>query len=413
MLTIEGVINPMSARYLRRELQAAERAGAQLVVVRLDTPGGTMAAMRDIVQDILGSTVPVAVHVAPAGARAASAGVFITAAAHVAAMAPGTHLGSAHPVAIGGGGRQKLDETMEQKVVNDAAALARAIASRRSRNADWLERSVRESVSATAGEARELGVVDQLAATRADLLRALDGEVITTAAGRRQLQLANALAAEHPMSLVERIVHAITDPNVAYLLFSLGLIGLAAELYHPGLIFPGVVGGTSLILALIAFGNLPINWGGVLLVAGGVLLVVADALVGGLGLLSLGGVVCLVLGALFLYQPGDGGSPAMPDLSVSPALIAGSAVALVGFSLLVLRALWRTRHEPIRSGPESLVGRRGTALSTLAPRGSVQLDSERWSAVSEHGEVAEGQSVRVVGVEGVTLRVRRDEEMEP
>ena len=405
LLEIEGVINPMTARYLARGLEAARTSPAEAVIVRLDTPGGTMQAMRAMVREILASEVPVVVYVAPAGARAASAGVFITAAAHVAAMAPGTNMGSAHPVSLGGG-EQKAGKTMEEKVVNDAAAMARAIAARRGRNAAWLERAVRESVAVTAHEARELNVVDLVVENREALLAALDGQRVQTVAGAKALKLAGAQVNRTPMNLAERILHTITDPNIAYLLFSLGLIGLAAELYHPGMIFPGVVGLILVVLALVAFGSLPVNWGGVMLIALGVGLTVLDVLSAGIGLLTLGGATALLLGALFFYRPYGPISPAMPDLSLSPWLIVGSAALLLGFSGIVARALWRVRNLPVQGGKESLIGRTAVAESPLEREGRVRVGTEVWSAVADEN-VASGEQVRVVGVQGVTLRVRR------
>ena len=408
LLEIEGVVSPMAARYLDRGLEDAASAGAEAVVVRLDTPGGTMSAMQEMVESLLGARVPVVVHVAPAGARAASAGVFITAAAHIAAMAPGTRLGAAHPVSLGGG-RASGDDAMEGKVVNDAAALVRAIAERRGRNAEWLERAVRESVSATAEEARELGVVDLVVEGPEPLLAALNGRTIETAAGGpRTLHLADAVVEASPMNLAERVLHTITDPNVAYLLFSLGLLGLAVELSHPGLIVPGVVGGISVILALVAFGSLPVNWGGVALIAVGIALVVVDALTAGHGLLAVGGVVSLIVGGLFFYRPLGPITPAMPDLSLSPWSLGATVAVVGGFSLIVLRALWRVRGTPVQSGPQALIGRTGVALSELAQEGRVRVDSETWTAVAEGEDVAAGETIRVLGIEGVTLRVRRE-----
>lgn len=401
LLTVDGTITPLTAEYLKRGLREGADARAEAVVVRLNTPGGLESAMREIVQGMLNSPVPVVVYVAPAGARAASAGMFITLAAHVAAMAPGTNIGAAHPVGLGG----ETDPVMAEKLTNDAAALARSIAAARGRNAAWAEQAVRESVSITAEEALDQGVVDLVAGDLPEVLGRIDGRRVTTAAGEVTLQTAQVRVVERPMSLPERIVQTITDPNIAYILFLLGTIGLIAELYNPGSLFPGITGAISLILALVAFGSLPINWAGVLLILLALGLFIAELNTEGIGILAVGGLLAFVLGSLMLYTPLTPTSPAMPEIRVSPWLI-GSMAALVGaFFILVLRALLEARRAPVITGPQVLVGHTGTAVSDLAPEGSVRVDSEIWSAVAEVGTVRAGQRVLVTGVEGVTLRV--------
>lgn len=405
LLTIDGVINPLTARYLERELGEAA-SGATAVVLRLDTPGGLESSMRRMVEAILGAGVPVVVHVAPPGARAASAGMFLVLSAHVAAMAPGTNMGAAHPVTIGG---QQPDTTLAEKMVSDAAALARAIAQRRGRNADWAELAVRRSVSVTAREAVEIDVVDLVVEDLDALLARVDGRRVRTAAGVTVLRTAGARVVARPMSLPERILHAITDPNIAYLLTTIGIIGIIAELYNPGMIFPGVTGGIALILAFVAFGSLPVNWAGVALLALGIGLFIADLAAEGIGLLAVGGLVAFVLGSLMLYSPLSPPSPAMPEARVSPWLIAAVAAGMGALLLFVGRALLRARREPVAIGADALVGRVGVAESRLAPRGAVRIDSEVWSAAVEDGAdaIARGEPVEVVGLEGVVLRVRK------
>jgi membrane-bound serine protease (ClpP class) len=402
------VINPVGARYVELGVERAARQEARAVVLKLDTPGGTMDAMRDMVKSLLGARVPIVVFVAPEGARAASAGMFVTAAAHVAAMAPGTNIGAAHPVSVGRSGDQSA--TVEEKALNDAAAMVRAIGQARGRNVEWLERAVRESVSLTAEEARRQDVVDLVAPDLPTLLAAIDGRAVQTAAGRTVLHTRAAAVISWPMSIPERILQVLVDPNIAYLLMSLGVIGLAAELYQPGLIFPGVTGALCVLLALTAFGSLPVNWAGLAFVLLGIGLIVVDALVAGVGLVSIGGAVALVIGSLFLYRPLGPITPADPALAVDPWLIAFVTAAAVGFSALVLRALWRVRRAPIRSGPEALIGRYGVAASELAPAGAVRVDSESWSAVAVDAPLPSGAPIEVVGIEGVTLKVRRGEE---
>ncbi|MDF2692586.1 MAG: putative rane-bound ClpP-class protease [Labilithrix sp.] len=371
LLTARGQIDPVTARYLEREIERADVDGADLVVVELDTPGGLDASMREIVQTLLGSRVPVVVHVAPAGARAASAGMFVTLAASVAAMAPGTAIGAAHPVTIG---RAKADPAMADKVVNDAAAFARAIAATRHRNADWPERAVRESVSLTSDEALRERVIDLVASDVPDLLRQLDGRSVPTASGDRPLHTAGLHVDARPMLVSERIVQIVSDPNVAYLLFLLGLLGIAAELYHPGTFVPGTLGAIALVLALVAFGNLPISWAGIVLI-----------------LLAIGPAA-----------PG-------PTVRVSPALVIVMSATVAAFFLLVVRATLRARHLAVRTGIPVLVGHVGVATSELAPAGTVRVDSEVWSAEAEGEPIHAGERVIVVGGAGVTLRVTRSQ----
>ena len=406
VLSIDGVINPLVARYLERELEAAQAGGTALVVLRIDSPGGLESSMRRMIEAILGARVPIAAWVAPPGARAASAGMFLVQSAHVAAMARGTNIGAAHPVTIGS---PQSDTTMVAKAVSDAAALARALAQRRGRNAEWAEIAVRRSVSITADEALARNVVDLIADNQQSLLRSLDGRRVETVAGTRLVHTTGARINTRPMSLPERLLHVITDPNIAYILVMVGLIGILAELSHPGLIFPGATGAIALILAFVAFGSLPVNWAGVLLLVLGTGLFVAELFTAGIGLLAVGGLVAFVLGSLMLYSPFATRSPVMPDLQVNRWLIAGVAAGMAALVLVIGRALLRARREPVAMGAPALVGRVGVAESRLAPLGTVRVDSEVWSATQIDGEVAiaPGEPVEIVGLEGVILRVRR------
>lgn len=396
------MINPLTARYLERGLRDAARARAVAVVVRLDTPGGLEPTMREMVEAILASPVPVVVYVAPPGARAASAGMFLTLAAHVAAMAPGTNIGAAHPVGLG----ERTDPTLTEKLASDAAALARSIAALRGRNAAWAERAVLESVSITAGEALEQNVIDLVARDLRELLLELEGRPVATTRGTVVLRTAGARVVEHPIGFAGRVLQVITDPNIAYILFTLGLIGLIAELYNPGMLFPGITGAISLILAFVAFGSLPVNWAGVLLLLLALGLFIAELATEGIGFLAVGGLIAFVLGSLLLYTPLTPTSPVMPQVRVSPWLVAFMAVSIAAFFVLVLRALLRIRRRRVETGAETLIGRTGLAVSELSPRGSVQVDTEEWSAIAVDGRIRAGTEVEVVGVEGVTLRVR-------
>jgi membrane-bound serine protease (ClpP class) len=402
--TVNGVIDPLVAQYLERGIQLAEQDGAQCLVIQMDTPGGSDSAMRDIVQHMLNSSVPVVVYVSPAGARAGSAGVFITIAADIAAMAPGTNIGAAHPVGITG----EITGTMNEKVTNDAAAYARALAERRGRNATWAEEAVRESTSITANEAVKIGVVDLVASDLTDLLEKIDGETVSTASGERHLVTRGAEIRQVPMSLPQRILHAIVDPNIAYLLFTIGIWALVAEFYHPGAIIPGVTGAICLILAFVAFGNLPVNWGGVALIVLAVVLFILDIKVAGYAL-SVGGVIAFILGSLMIFSPLIPISPAAPSLVVSRPLIAVMTAAITAFFVFALSAGIRAQRARVISGIHTLVGATGVVTSDLDPLGTVQVKSELWSAMSDGAEaIRQGEQITVVAVEGVKLRVRAE-----
>jgi membrane-bound serine protease (ClpP class) len=403
VLSIDGPINPLTSQYLARGLREGADARAVAVVVRLNTPGGLESSTREMVQAMLGSSVPVVVYVTPSAARAASAGMFITIAANVAAMAPGTNIGSAHPVNIG----EQTDPVMAEKVVNDSAALARAIANARGRNAVWAEQAVRESVSITAAEALDQRVIDLVAADVPDLLRQLDGRTVTTAQGPIEIRTAGVSVAERPMLFTERILQTIADPNIAYILFTIGVIGLIAELYNPGALFPGITGAISLVLAFVAFGSLPVSWAGILLILIALGLFVAELNTEGIGVLGAAGLVAFVLGSFMLYTPLTPPSPTMPAVGVSPVLVVTLSVAIAGSFLFVLRTLFEARKVPVVTGVEALVGLTGVAETDFAPNGIVRVGGESWSGVTEAGPVRKGEEVEVVGVEGITLRVLR------
>ncbi|MFB0559040.1 MAG: nodulation protein NfeD, partial [Dehalococcoidales bacterium] len=303
----KGVINPVLADYIKRGIDHAEGSDAVVCIIQLDTPGGLDTSMRDIIKDIVNAQVPVVVYVSPSGARAASAGVFITVAAHVAVMAPNTAIGAAHPVAVGTEGEQQVSEAMEEKIVNDAAAYIRSIAGAHGRNMDWAERAVRESVSATEVEALELNVIDMVAPDLDGLISQLDGRQVTMLDGSVVTIYTQGAVVNHiEMSWVEGFLFAISDPNIAYLLLSLAMLGIMVEIFNPGLIFPGVVGAISLLLAFFSLGVLPVNWAGVLLIALAFGLFIAEVLTTTFGLFTAGGVVSLVIGSLILFK---GASP--------------------------------------------------------------------------------------------------------
>jgi membrane-bound serine protease (ClpP class) len=405
VIEIKGVINPLTARYLERALAEAEREAAGLLVMRLDTPGGLDTAMREMTQAMLAARVPVVVYVAPTGSRAASAGMFLALAAHVAAMAPGTNIGAAHPVALGG----ELDETMAQKVAQDAAATARALAAQRGRSTEWAEKAVLESISMTESEALERGLIDIIAVDLDNLLAQLDGREVITPAGLVTLHMRGVVVVAAPMNFAERLLHVITDPNIAYLLLILGMYALIIELQSPGFGLPGATGVIALALAFVALGNLPLNWAGLGLIVLGVILLLVEAFSPGFGVAGVGGLVMFALGSLMLYRPFFPVSPTLPAVTVNPWLVAaitGGTAALIFFA--VSQGLKAQRAPAISDVPRRMMGAIGQATTDLAPVGAAQIGSELWTAVAEGSEtIRAGEPVMVIAVEGITVRVRR------
>jgi membrane-bound serine protease (ClpP class) len=394
VIRVESVISPSSADYIVTAIKQAEKERVAALVIELDTPGGLDTSMRMIIKEMLVAERPIVVYVAPAGARAASAGAFITLAAHIAAMSPGTNIGAAAPVAMGG----EMGKTMEKKVTNDAAAYMRTIAEKRGRPIALAEEWVRKATAKTETEALKTKLIDVVSPSLEELLKAIDGRVVTTAAGKVTLETKDAPVHREEMSLRDKILRIITDPTIAYLLLLLGLAGLYFEFTTPGAILPGVLGGICLILALYAFQQLPINYAGVLLIILAIILFVAEIKVVSHGVLTLGGIAAMVMGSLMLVD-----SP-IPDMRISLwAIIPTTALMAAFFLFLVsvgVKALW---SKPT-TGIEGLIGEIGVARSPLAPRGQVFLQGELWNAESSAPVAASG-SVRVVGVSGLTLQV--------
>ncbi len=394
--TYEGVINPVAAEYINHVLDLAQEAGAAAVVLRLDTPGGLDTSMRLIIKDITASPIPVIVYVAPSGGRAASAGVFILYAAHIAAMTPGTNVGAAHPVAMGGG---EMDAVMKAKVENDAAAYIKSIAEKRGRNVLWAEDAVRKSVSVTEKEALSLKVIDLVAEDVSSLLAAVDGREVVTGAGKAVLKTKGTPLKDIPMGWRLEALKALSDPNIAFILMTIGTIGLIAELYNPGAILPGIVGAISLILAFYSLQTLPISYAGVALIILGIVLFILEIKVMSYGLLSLGGIASMVLGALLLVKTDA------PFMKVSLSVIIPTVVT---FGALLLAVTWLAVKSQMRrpvTGAESMVGTIAVAKTELAPRGKVFLQGEIWDAVSEE-PIHEGEEAEVKAVSGLTLSVR-------
>jgi membrane-bound serine protease (ClpP class) len=394
-IEIEGVISPVTLRLVGLAIDRAQAERAQALVIQLDTPGGLERSMRSIVQRMMNADVPVVVYVAPTGARAASAGVFITMAAHVAAMAPATNIGAASPVALGGG----ADKTMLKKVENDAAAFIRTVAVERGRNADWAEKAVRQAVSITEREALKLKVVDLIADSLPDLLDKLDGRVVKLPKATVTLATKGAPVRPIEIGFRDRVLNVITDPNVAYILMMLGMLGLFFELSNPGVVLPGVIGGISLILAFFAFQSLPINYAGVLLILFGIVLLIAEIKIVSHGVLALGGTVSMALGSLMLFDA--------PELGfrVSWWAIVPMVGLTSGLFLFVVAAGVRALSGRQLLGPSGLVGTLGVARERLAPEGHVLVHGELWRAVAEGGPLEPGAQVRVLAVDGLTLRV--------
>lgn len=401
-----GVISPVAAEFLGDAVENAEKGKYDALVIQLDTPGGLDTSMRTIVQAILNAKVPVIVYVHPSGGRAASAGVFITMAAHVAAMAPGTNIGAAHPVmiptsALPGEKQEKTqDKALEGKVVNDASAYLRSIARERGRNEEWAALAVTQSTSIPAMEAVRLRVVDLSAASLEELLKAADGREIP--ALKAKLRSAGATVERVDMTRRQRWLATISDPNVAMILMSLGGAGLLIELYNPGLILPGIVGAISLILAFYSFQTLAASYAGILLILLGLLLFILEIKLTSYGMLGLGAVTSMLLGILMLFQR-QAAWGLQVSWSIALSTVGGFAALTAVYSYIVYHAFQRK----VMTGAEALIGAQGAAVSALSPRGKVRIQGELWDAVAAGDSVPEGAAVVVESMDGLTLTVRR------
>jgi membrane-bound serine protease (ClpP class) len=409
VLTTDGDVNPVMERYFDRGIDAAEDEDAEAVVIRLDTPGGLLSSTDDIDKRILAAEVPVVVYVWPPGGRAASAGTFITMASNIAAMAPNTRIGAATPISSGG---EDIGGDLENKVTNDAVANIRGLAERRGRNADWAEEAVREARSSDAAEALELNVVEYIADDLDDLLAQIDGEEVELGNGETvTLATANAPVAFNNRNFIEDFLDVIANPNIAFILLSLGSLALFIEILNPGQIFPGVFGVISLLLGFFALSVLPFNWVGVALILFAFILFGLEIFVTSGGVLGIGGVVSLIFGGLLLTSdnPPEFGS----DVEVSKWVVYGLATTLGAMVLFVLANIIRIRRMPVQVGVETMVGRPATVRTALDPSGFVFLDGEYWTADSEGGEeIQSGERVVVTEVHGLRLTVKREAEGE-
>ncbi|MBA7473708.1 hypothetical protein ES707_09051 [subsurface metagenome] len=401
VLHVDGVVNPVLVDYIERGIEQAEDDNAIACIIQLDTPGGLVTSMLDIVEDIVNARVPIVVYISPAGAWAASAGTFITMAAHVAAMAPATNIGAAHPVAIDS--ETEMSEAEEEKTINIIASKAKTIAELQGRNAEWAEKAVRESASATEREALELNVIDMIAVDLDSLVSQLDGRQVTMLGGMViTLHTQGATINHINMNTIEDFLYAITDPNIAYILLSLATLGIMAEIFNPGLIFPGVVGGICGLLAFYSLGVLPVNYAGVLLVVLAFGLFIAEAFTASFGLFTAGGITSLVIGSLILFKGG-------PLFQVSPWLIATVVIIIAAIFAFVISRVIRAHRRQASTGREELIGKTAVVRVALEPEGMVFFKGESWTAISDKGRVEPGEAVIITRVDGLKLYVIKKE----
>jgi len=400
IIQIADAISPGTAEFIKSGIRTAEEKGAACLIIELDTPGGLAESMRMIVQNILASSVPVVVYVYPSGARAASAGVMITMAADVAAMAPGTNIGAAHPVGAGG---KDIEGSMSEKIVNDMVAQAKSVAERRGRNAKWVEDAIRESVSITETEAVKENVIDLVAEDPDDLIRQLNGRKLKD---RGLLNLDNAKKVVLEESLRTKILKTISNPNIAYILMMIGLAGLYFEFSHPGAVFPGVIGGISLILAFFALQTLPVNYAGVLLIVLAIIFFIMEMKITSYGLLSVAGIVSLLLGSLMLFE---GGAPGM---KLSLQVLLPTIILISGFFVAVASLVFRAQISKPTTGSGGLLGEIGIVKKALTPEGKVFVHGELWNARARE-PLDENTKVRVVNVENLVLEVEPADESPP
>lgn len=398
-MKIDGSINPSSADFIRNGIERAAREKAECIIIHLNTPGGLLKSTRVIVSDILASPVPVVVYVSPDGAHAGSAGVFVTLAAHIAAMAPGTNIGAAHPVAL----QNQMDSTMNEKATNDAAAFIRTIAEKRHRNIEWAENAVRKSFSYSETEALEDSAIDIIAKNETELLALINGKTVEIISGKKTLNTASAIVKEHKMSVWEKILDIISDPNIAYILFLLGMYGLIFELYNPGSILPGIVGVIALILALYSMHTLPINYAGLALIIFAIILFLLEIKVVSHGLLAIGGVISLFLGSMMLIKSNS----SLEMVKISWGVMIGATIVSALFFLFIVGFGIRAQRRKVVTGIEALVGDTGEVIEALSPTGIIKVQGEIWNAESLTGTIDKGEKVRIKEMKNLKLFVER------
>ncbi len=399
IIELEGPINPGNAAYVTRGLGEAKKRGAVLVVIRLDTPGGLATSMRTIIKGIMNSPVPVIVYVAPSGAGAASAGVMITVAGHIAAMAPGTNIGAAHPVSAGG---KDIGGTMAEKVVNDMASYGRGIAGDKGKNGQWVERAIRESVSVTAEEALKINVIDLIAKDMDDLFRLVDGREVNLTNKKVVIKSAGLRTEYFQAGFRDRVLKTISDPNFVWILFMIGLAGIGFEITHPGSIFPGVIGAISLVLAFYAMQTLPVNYAGLLLIVLAIIFFIAEIKVTSYGVLSIGGLISLLIGSIMLFE----------DVGVSLRLLIPTTILLGGFFIGIAGLAFRAHRTKPKSGAEGLLEEIGIVRKLIDPEGLVFVHGENWRAMAAE-RIEPGEKIEVEGINGLILHVRKAVKQEP
>ncbi|MBI3005553.1 MAG: nodulation protein NfeD [Ignavibacteriales bacterium] len=398
-IRIDGAINPAAAEFIRHSIKRAKDTGAECVIIQLNTPGGLLKSTRVIVSDILESSIPVVVFVSPSGAHAGSAGVFITLAGHIAAMAPGTNIGAAHPVSMEG----QQDSIMMEKATNDAAAFIRAISEKRKRNISWAEEAVRKSLSITENEAVQKNVVDLVARNIEELITKIDGKQVEVSSGLVMIKTKGATIETIEMSWSERILDILSDPNIAYILFMLGVYGLLFELYNPGSILPGVVGVISLILAFYSLHTLPINYAGLALIVFSIILFIAEIKIVSHGMLSVGAVISLLLGSMMLIRSDS----SLEFIEISWSVILTTVAITSLFFFFVIGLGIKAQGKKTSTGFEGLLGEVGEAISTLNPAGLVRVHGEIWNAQAKKGKIAKGEQVKILEMNNLVLIVEK------
>ena len=400
VITLDASINPATADYIHESIGKAVEAGAECLVIRLNTPGGLLKSTRIIVSDLLTAKVPVVVYVSPSGAQSASAGTFITLAAHIAAMAPGTNIGAAHPVGMQGG---EPDSIMNEKATNDAAAFIRTISEKRHRNVQWAEDAVRKSISITETEALRDSVIDVIAASIPDLLEKIDNREVDLNGAKKTLKTKQAEFVELEMDWKHKLLDVLSDPNIAYIFFMLGLYGLFFELYNPGSIFPGVVGVICLILAFYSLHTLPINYAGLALIIVGIVLFILEIYITSYGILSIGGVIALVLGSIMLI---DVESP-LEFVAISWNIIIPAVILTAAFFIFAIGlGIKAQRRKPV-TGAQGIIGEVGEAITDINPEGQVHVHGETWTATSAEGKIKAGTKIKVERIDNLRLTIRK------
>ena len=399
VLTVDGAIHPACTEYLQGGLEYAREQDASCLLIKLNTPGGLLKSTRVIVSEFLESEIPVVVYVSPSGAQAASAGVFITMAGHIAAMAPGTNIGAAHPVSLQG----MQDSIMMEKATNDAAAFIRTISEKRNRNIQWAEDAVRKSLSITESEALAENVIDLVAKGLDELLDSIHGMEVETKIGLVQMNTKGAEVIRIEMNFTQKLLSILSDPNLAYILLMFGIYGLFFELYNPGAIFPGVFGGICIILAFYSMHALPINYAGLALILFAVILFILEIKIVSHGILTIGGVIALTLGSIMLIDK----ESFLNAMDISIELIVLMVVLTAAFFLFAITFGIKAQRKKVSTGNEGMIGEKGIALSNLTPAGEVKVHGEIWHCESLDGEIKKGSTVSIAGIENLILKVKR------